>query len=199
MKVKEIFYTIQGEGRNAGRPAVFCRFTGCNLWSGLEEDRATAQCSFCDTDFNGGDKYTEEELIDAIDNLWPKGHNNKFVVFTGGEPALQLTSRVIYFLQKRGFEVSMETNGTIPPPAGYYWRTVSPKAGTPLNVTSGNELKVVWPQNIDLSELEKMNFRHRYLQPMDGHPDSLRITLEEVMKRPAWKLSLQTHKILGVR
>jgi 7-carboxy-7-deazaguanine synthase len=199
MKVKEIFYTIQGEGRNAGRPAVFCRFTGCNLWSGLEEDRATAQCRFCDTDFNGGEKYTEQELIDAIDNLWPDGHNNKLVVFTGGEPALQLTSQLVYRLEWRGFDVAVETNGTVSLPSGYYWRTVSPKAGTELKVTSGDELKVVWPQDIDLAELEKMNFRHRYLQPMDGYPDSLRITLEEVMKRPLWKLSIQTHKIIGVR
>lgn len=199
MKVKEIFYTIQGEGRNAGSPAVFCRFAGCNLWSGLEKDRSSAQCQFCDTDFVGGKKYTERELVSVIDSMWPKKQNNKFVVFTGGEPALQVTSGLIYHLQRSGFKVSIETNGTLPLPDGVYWKTVSPKAGTDLLITTGSEIKVVWPQEIDLTQLEKLNFRHRYLQPMDGYPNSTNITLEQVMKTPSWKFSLQTHKIIGVR
>lgn len=211
MKVKEIFYTIQGEGVNTGRPAVFCRFSGCNLWTGYEKDREKAVCKFCDTDFVGGEKYTEEELVAAIVNQWPtprdlddcaRGviHKHKpLVVFTGGEPGLQLTSSLIESLRKHNFNVSVETNGTVTLPKGVYWITVSPKFGSKLVQTKGNELKLVWPQPFNLDELLKLDFDHYWLQPMDGYDGSVQLTIDTVMKNPSWKLSLQTHKITGVR
>lgn len=211
MKVKEVFYTVQGEGYHSGRPAVFCRFTGCNLWSGREEDRTSAECKFCDTDFLGGDNYTENGLVQRIVDTWNGSSelddyaNNvfykqsPFVVFTGGEPGLQLTSTLIQKLRNRNFNCSVETNGTVELPKGVYWITVSPKWGTKLKQTSGHELKVVWPQPFNLAKLERLDFRHRYLQPMDGVDGSVQQTLEQVLSRPSWKLSLQTHKILGVR
>lgn len=213
MKIKEIFYSIQGEGRNAGRPAVFCRFVGCNLWSGREQDRASAICKFCDTDFLGGDDYTEDELVEKIVGTWgnvgdlvdfAKGiaaGGRPLVVFTGGEPGLQITTTILTALRKRGFDVAIETNGTVALPIGpVYHITVSPKAGTVIRQTFGHELKVVWPQNgIDLGAMEKLDFRNFYLQPMDGRPGSIQETLEMVLRNPMWKLSLQTHKIIGVR
>jgi 7-carboxy-7-deazaguanine synthase len=211
MKVKEIFYTLQGEGLNSGRPAVFCRFTGCNLWTGYEKDREKAVCKFCDTDFVGGESYTEEKLIEAIISHWPNPkelddcangviHKQKpLVVFTGGEPGLQITESLISTLRKHNFNVAIETNGTVELPKGTYWITVSPKYGSEIKQTKGNELKLVWPQPFDLGQLLELDFDHYWLQPMDGHPGALEKTIDAVMNNPAWKLSLQTHKIMGVR
>lgn len=213
MKVKEIFYTLQGEGRNTGRPAVFCRLVGCNLWSGREQDRETAICRFCDTDFLGGDDYTEDELVEKIIGTWgvvgdladcAKGiasGGRPLVVFTGGEPGLQLTTSILHTLRVRNFDVSVETNGTIALPIGpVYHITMSPKAGAPIKQTFGHEIKVVWPQDgIDLNALEKLDFRDHYLQPMAGVDGSLQATIDACLKNPMWRLSLQTHKIIGVR
>lgn len=211
MKIKEIFYSIQGEGHNTGRPAVFCRFVGCNLWSGLERDRPSAQCKFCDTDFVGGESIEEDELVKRIIDTWVGGKEledvakrknssgRPFVVFTGGEPGLQLTSSIIHKMRLSGFDVAVETNGTIKLPEGVYWITVSPKSGTKIAQTTGHEMKVVWPQDIDLKELQQLDFRYFYLQPMGGHHNSAQITVDMVMNNPAWRLSLQTHKIIGVR
>lgn len=209
--VKEIFYTLQGEGFHAGRPAVFCRFAGCNLWTGRDEDRATATCNFCDTDFVGtdgtdGDKYPNaEELADKIASLWPAGASplaKPFVVCTGGEPLLQLDTALIEALHQRGFEVAVETNGTQAPPPGIDWLCVSPKAGAELVVTTGDELKIVIPQDgINPEDFEKLDFRHFSVQPMDGpHKDeNLRLATAFCLRYPLWRLSLQTHKILGIR
>ena len=209
--VKEIFYTVQGEGAQAGHPAVFCRFSGCNLWSGKEEDRAKATCRFCDTDFRGGKRYTEQELIEAIRTTWggvasmsdcavSKVGSHPLCVFTGGEPALQLTESLIMGLIRENMSVAVETNGTIPLPPGAYWRTVSPKAGTILKQTSGNELKLVWPQpDIDTEYLRSLPFKHFYLQPMDGTEGALDATITKVLSDPRWNLSLQTHKMVGLR
>ncbi len=206
--VKEIFYTLQGEGAQAGRPAVFCRFAGCNLWSGREEDRAEAVCQFCDTDFVGmdgtaGGRYADAAaLADTIAAHWPGG-GRPFVVCTGGEPLLQLDEALIEALHARGFEVAVETNGTVAPaPAGLDWICVSPKAGAELRLTRGHELKLVIPQpGIDLEAMEKLDFTRFSLQPMDG-PDAARNTqaaLELCLARPQWQLSLQTHKLLDIR
>lgn len=206
--VKEIFYTLQGEGAQAGRPAVFCRFAGCNLWSGREEDRATAICRFCDTDFvgtdgSGGGRFPDAvALADAVAAVWPGG-GRPFVVCTGGEPLLQLDAALVEALHQRGFEVAVETNGTVASaPAGIDWVCVSPKAGAPLRLTAGHELKVVVPQpGIDLEALEELAFRRFAVQPMDG-PDAAantRLAVEICMRRPRWQLSLQTHKLLGIR
>lgn len=205
--VKEIFYTLQGEGAQSGRPAVFLRFAGCNLWSGREEDRATAICKFCDTDFvgtdgQGGGKFVgAEALADAVALTWKGEGERRFVVCTGGEPALQLDEPLIRALHDRGFEVAIETNGTLTLPAGLDWVCVSPKAGTPLKVCSGNELKLVFPQEgADPTEFEELNFEHFFLQPMDG-PDlarNTRLALEYCLAHPKWRLSLQTHKLLGI-
>lgn len=206
--VKEIFYTLQGEGTHAGRPAVFCRFSGCNLWTGRESDRASAVCKFCDTDFVGtdgelGGKYADSDgLAQVIDSLWPPAHPaNKFVVFTGGEPLLQLDEALIRAMHARGFEIAIETNGTIPVPPDVDWICVSPKAGSDLVVTKGNELKVVIPQvNQSIADYEALDFAHFYLQPMDG-PDverHTRLAIETCKKNPKWKLSLQTHKLLQI-
>ena len=208
-QVKEIFYTLQGEGSHAGRPAVFCRFAGCNLWSGREQDRAGAVCRFCDTDFIGtdgtlGGKFKEADaLARQIEALWPASDSaHRFVVMTGGEPLLQLDSALIDSLHARGFAIAVETNGTIAAPAGIDWLCVSPKAGAPWIQRQGHELKVVWPQPaLDWAELEAANFLYRYLQPMDS-PDRLRnldACIGLCLAQPAWRLSLQTHKITGIR
>jgi 7-carboxy-7-deazaguanine synthase (Cx14CxxC type) len=211
--VKEIFYTLQGEGAQAGRAAVFCRFSGCNLWSGREEDRSRAVCQFCDTDFvgvgpDGGRFKTATELADAIDRCWnggAHGYENsarKFVVCTGGEPLLQLDDSVIESLHQRGFEVAVETNGTRPAPQSLDWICVSPKAGAPFVQTSGNELKLVYPQADALPEsFAALAFQHFFLQPMDG-PDVAANTeraIEYCLRHPQWRLSIQTHKLVGVR
>lgn len=206
--VKEIFYTLQGEGAQAGRPAVFCRFSGCNLWSGREQDRATAVCRFCDTDFvgangEGGGKFAAPEaLAQAIDSLWPQQHPaRKYVVFTGGEPLLQLDTALIDAMHNHGFEIAIETNGTLEAPAGVDWICVSPKMGVPLRQTRGNELKVVVPQpGQSLAGYEELDFEHYYLQPMDGPllEQNTRLAIETCKARPNWKLSLQTHKLLQI-
>jgi 7-carboxy-7-deazaguanine synthase len=207
--VKEMFYTLQGEGMQAGRPAVFCRFSGCNLWSGLERDRASAVCRFCDTDFvgtdgSGGGKFTTpESLAEAVASHWPSdaAGGKPFVVCTGGEPLLQLDAPLISALRAKGFEIAVETNGTQPAPPGLDWICVSPKAAAPLALTSGDELKLVYPQSDALPEaFESLSFRHFLLQPMDG-PDrerNTRLALDYCLAHPRWRLSLQTHKILQI-
>jgi 7-carboxy-7-deazaguanine synthase len=206
--VKEIFYTLQGEGALTGRPAVFCRFAGCNLWSGREEDRASAACSFCDTDFVGtdgtdGGRYTDADaLADKVAALWPERTRGKFVVCTGGEPLLQLDEPLIDALHQRGFEIAIETNGTIAIPDDIDWVCVSPKGSNALVVTSGDELKVVIPQEgLDPLALGELGFRRFSVQPMDG-PDRARNTeraIDFCLKHPQWQLSLQTHKVTGIR
>lgn len=206
--VKEIFYTLQGEGGQAGRAAVFCRFAGCNLWSGLERDRATAVCTFCDTDFvgmdgEGGGKFaTAEALAAAVAARWPEGAGGTpYVVCTGGEPLLQLDEALIDALHRAGFEIAVETNGTIAPPDGLDWICVSPKADAEVVVTEGHELKLVFPQNLAMPDrFEGLEFQHFFLQPMDN-PDRLANTqaaTEYCMTHPKWRLSLQTHKIIGI-
>lgn len=207
--VKEIFYTLQGEGIQAGRPAVFCRFAGCNLWSGLERDRATAVCTFCDTDFvgtdgEGGGKFaTAGALAKVIAAQWPQGDRagRRFVVCTGGEPLLQLDEPLIHALHAEGFEIAVETNGTQPAPAGLDWICVSPKADAPLVLTGGHELKLVFPQALAPPErFDGMAFQHFLLQPMDG-PERVRNTQEAIAyckAHPQWRLSTQTHKVLGI-
>lgn len=207
--VKEIFYTLQGEGMHAGRPAVFCRFAGCNLWSGREQDRKHTICQFCDTDFVGtdgtlGGKFTDARALAArIASLWPAGkHSHRLAVLTGGEPLLQVDSPLIEALHLQEFEIAVETNGTIHAPEGIDWICVSPKAGAEWIQRNGNELKVVWPQGgLNLDELEAGSFAHRFLQPMDGpqRAENTAICIAECLARPAWKLSLQTHKITGIR
>ncbi|HWB48284.1 MAG TPA: 7-carboxy-7-deazaguanine synthase [Stellaceae bacterium] len=206
--VKEIFYTLQGEGALTGRPAVFCRFAGCNLWSGREEDRAAAACTFCDTDFVGmdgtaGGRYADAAaLADKIAALWPEGQGARFVVCTGGEPLLQLDAPLIDALHRRGFAVAIETNGTLPLPTGLDWVCVSPKGGNPLAVTAGDELKIVVPQpGLDPLALAGLGFRRFSVQPMDG-PDRTRnteIAIAFCLEHPQWQLSLQTHKMAGIR
>ena len=207
--VKEIFYTLQGEGANAGTPAVFCRFAGCNLWSGREADRAGAVCNFCDTDFVGADgpgggKFSDAQaLARAVEAAWPAGvASHRFVVCTGGEPLLQLDHGAIEAFHARGFRVAIETNGTLAPPAGVDWVCVSPKASAALALRSGNELKLVYPQDDALPErFESLAFDHFFLQPMDG-PARARNTREAIdycLAHPRWRLSLQSHKIIGIR
>jgi 7-carboxy-7-deazaguanine synthase len=217
--VKEIFYTLQGEGAHAGRPAVFCRFAGCNLWSGREEDRASATCTFCDTDFigtdgSGGGKFTTaDELADAVARCWPSDNAHlagslascdravRYVVCTGGEPLLQLDIDAVEAFHARGFEIAVETNGTKLPPAGVDWICVSPKAGAELMLKSGHELKLVFPQlNAMPDRFSHLDFQRFYLQPMDG-PDQQRNTqlaMQYCLDHPQWRLSLQTHKLLGI-
>ena len=206
--VKEIFYTLQGEGVHAGRPAVFCRFAGCNLWSGREEDRATAVCTFCDTDFvgvgpEGGRFATASALAAAVAARWPDvPEGRRFVVCTGGEPLLQLDEAAIEALHSLGFEVAVETNGTVALPRGLDWVCVSPKADSSLVVSGGDELKLVFPQDAAPPErFTGMDFRHWYLQPMDG-PRLREATAGAVaycLAHPRWRLSVQTHKVTGVR
>jgi 7-carboxy-7-deazaguanine synthase len=205
--VKEIFLTLQGEGAQTGRRAVFCRFAGCNLWSGREEDRAGAVCKFCDTDFVGtggtkGGKYTAEDLAKTIEQEWGDDRHHRFVVLTGGEPLLQVDEAMIAALHGVGFEIAVETNGTIEPPAGLDWICVSPKAGAELVVQTGNELKLVFPQQGAAPEdFVDFAFEHFSLQPMDG-PNVGENTAQAVaycIQHPQWRLSLQTHKALGIR
>jgi 7-carboxy-7-deazaguanine synthase (Cx14CxxC type) len=207
--VKEIFYSIQGEGFYSGRPAVFCRFAGCNLWSGKEADRANAICKFCDTDFVGGDGpeggqfETPEALVARIVKLWPEKKSSRpFVVFTGGEPLLQLDSGLIGVLHEKGFEVAVETNGTILPPEGIDWICVSPKAGAKLLLRSGQELKLVFPQEgAGPEKYAMLNFNHFFLLPMDSpeQETNTRLALDYVLAHPQWRLSLQVHKILSIK
>ena len=223
--VKEIFYTLQGEGAQTGRAAVFCRFAGCNLWSGREADRASAICKFCDTDFAdtsgpGGGKFaTAEMLADAVASKWgvlgipclkseTRGtrtsgiaQGKPYVVCTGGEPLLQLDEPLIDALHARGFEIAVETNGTVAAPAGLDWICVSPKAGALLKQTTGDELKLVYPQlGAEPERFEALNFRHFFLQPMDGpvREANTRLALEYCLAHPRWRMSLQTHKLLGI-
>ena len=207
--VKEIFYTLQGEGANAGTPAVFCRFAGCNLWSGRAADRAGAVCDFCDTDFvgtdgPGGGRFADAgALADAVAAAWTgAGAGRRFVVCTGGEPLLQLDRAAVDALHARGFRVAIETNGTLAPPAGIDWICVSPKAQAPVVITAGDELKLVYPQPAALPErFEHLAFEHFFLQPMDG-PARARNTREAVdycLAHPRWRLSIQSHKMIGIR
>ncbi|HSW16228.1 MAG TPA: 7-carboxy-7-deazaguanine synthase [Ramlibacter sp.] len=208
--VKEIFYTLQGEGAQAGMPAVFCRFAGCNLWSGREEDRAEAACRFCDTDFVGtdgtlGGKYRDAPaLADLIEAQWPAGDRaHRLVVLTGGEPLLQLDAALIEALHARSFRIAVESNGTLAAPAGIDWLCVSPKAGAPWIQQQGQELKLVWPQPaLDLAAMASTgHFGQRFLQPMDGPEQAanIAICIEACLQDPRWRLSLQTHKISGIR
>jgi 7-carboxy-7-deazaguanine synthase len=206
--VKEVFLTLQGEGANAGRTAVFCRFAGCNLWSGREADRATAQCQFCDTDFvgtdgtRGGSYRSADVLADAIENEWGDGIGNRFVVLTGGEPLLQIDDALLHALHARAFSIAVETNGTVDPPGGLDWLCVSPKAGTELRIRSGDELKLVYPQpGAPPEAFAGLAFERFSLQPMDG-PELAGNTARAIdycLHHPQWRLSLQTHKTLGIR
>lgn len=205
--VKEIFYTLQGEGRQAGRPAVFCRFAGCNLWTGREQDRNKATCTFCDTDFvgvdgPGGGKFaTPQDLAARIADHWPEGATQRFVVCTGGEPLLQLDAPLIHALHDHGFEIAVESNGTVKAPEGIDWLCVSPKANAPLIQTSGDELKLVFPQDQNHPDhFVDLAFTHRYLQPMDG--EALASNTEAAVAfckaDPRWRLSVQSHKLIGI-
>jgi 7-carboxy-7-deazaguanine synthase (Cx14CxxC type) len=206
--VKEIFYTLQGEGAQAGRAAVFCRFAGCNLWSGREEDRAAAVCRFCDTDFfgvdgSGGGRFeAAEDLAQAIRGQWPVDRGgSRFVVCTGGEPLLQLDRVLIDVLHEHDFEIAVETNGTIAAPEGIDWVCVSPKAGSVMVQKSGDELKLVFPQaNAQPQAFEQLPFSNFFLQPMDGpeREANTRLAVRYCMEHPQWRLSLQTHKMLGI-
>ena len=207
-RIKEIFYSIQGEGYYSGRPAVFCRFAGCNLWSGKEEDRKKATCSFCDTDFlgtdgpEGGIYENAGQLSQCIAKLWPQSEDHRFVVCTGGEPLLQTDSALVDALHREGFEIAVETNGTISVPPGIDWICVSPKSHAKVLQTSGHELKLVYPQDgAEPRQYEKLDFRHFFLQPVDGpgRDSAVMQTLAYVLAHPRWRISLQLHKILGVR
>jgi len=207
--VKEIFYTLQGEGANTGTPAVFCRFAGCNLWTGREVDRAGAACNFCDTDFvgtdgPGGGKFASPQaLASAIEAAWPvDGRGHRFVVCTGGEPLLQLDAAAIAALHGRGFRVAIETNGTLPAPEGVDWVCVSPKANAALALERGDELKLVFPQSDAPPErFERLAFEHFFLQPMDGPSldGNTRKAIDYCLAHPRWRLSIQSHKIIGIR
>ncbi len=205
--VKEIFLTLQGEGGQAGRAAVFCRFAGCNLWSGREQDRETAVCTFCDTDFvgmdgpGGGRFATADDLAAAVEAAWIGGPGERLVVLTGGEPLLQVDAGLVEALHRRGFSLALETNGTLPVPAGVDWICVSPKADAPVVQTRGQELKLVFPQpGVDPARFEELDFERFLLQPMDG-PDRARNTEAAIaycLAHPRWRLSVQTHKYLGI-
>jgi 7-carboxy-7-deazaguanine synthase len=205
--VKECFLTLQGEGVQSGSRAVFLRFAGCNLWSGREQDRATAQCNFCDTDFvgtdgEGGGKFSDADgLADRVAAIWGEQAGARLVVITGGEPMLQLDSQLIEALHARGFRVAVESNGTLPAVDGIDWLCISPKAGTDVVQRSGNELKLVWPQaGVDPAELETWDFAHFLIQPMDCEDGAaaLDAAIRLVMERPQWRLSLQAHKLIGL-
>ena len=204
--VKEIFYTLQGEGVHTGRPAVFLRFAGCNLWNGLESHRASAICKFCDTDFVGldglhGGKYEAEGLVEMIRSLWPDPAIPVYLVCTGGEPALQMDQSLVDAFHRAGIIIAVETNGTLPLPHGIDWICVSPKSNTSLAITSGNELKLVYPQeDAQPEQFEHLDFEHFSLQPMDGPLAKINTAkcLEYCRNHPRWKLSLQTHKILEI-
>ena len=207
--VKEIFYTLQGEGANAGTPAVFCRFAGCNLWSGREADRASAACNFCDTDFvgtdgSGGGRFANAaEVADAVEREWPGGvAAHRLVVCTGGEPLLQLDAPLVAAFHERGFRIAVETNGTVPAPAGLDWVCVSPKATQALAIEHGDELKLVYPQpEAPPERFAALDFRHFFLQPMDGpaREANTRAAIDYCLRHPRWRLSLQSHKIIGIR
>ena len=205
--VKEIYFTMQGEGFHTGKHAVFCRFSGCNLWSGLEKDRKNAICNFCDTDFVGtdgvnGSKYINaDKLSNQIEKVWGNFNGEKFIVFTGGEPLLQLDKKLIDTLHNKGFKIAIETNGTLLPPENIDWICVSPKKGAKFNLKFGNELKLVYPQKeFDPKQFKDLRFDHFFLQPMDG--DSLQKNILQCVsyciENPLWRLSLQTHKIMGI-
>jgi 7-carboxy-7-deazaguanine synthase (Cx14CxxC type) len=200
--VHEIFYTLQGEGANTGRPAVFCRFAGCNLWTGRESDRATAICKFCDTEFVGGDSFkSPEALVSAVVSHWPSAER-PFVVCTGGEPLLQLDSALVAAFHEAGCEIAIETNGTRLPPPGIDWVCVSPKANAPFVLTQGDELKLVYPQaGADPERYATLAFRHFFLQPMDGpaRDANTQKAIAYCLTHPQWRLSMQTHKVLGLR
>ena len=205
--VKECFLTLQGEGVQSGRRAVFLRFAGCNLWSGREADRATADCRFCDTDFvgtdgEGGGKFaTAEALADRVETVWAGGDEQRLVVITGGEPMLQLEAALVDTLHARGFRVAMESNGTLPAAAGIDWLCISPKAGTEVVQRSGDELKLVWPQEgIEPAELEDWDFANFLVQPMDcaDREAAVEAAIALAMARPKWRLSLQAHKVVGL-
>lgn len=215
--VKEAFYSLQGEGARAGRASVFCRFAGCNLWSGREQDRAGSRCTFCDTDFigtdgqNGGKFSDAEKLADHLNSLWPEpvspaSSSRRYVVFTGGEPLLQVDPPLIEAMHARGFEIAVETNGTLPAPAGIDWICVSPKGDNTLVLTQGDELKLVYPQAaLDPERFTHFSFTHFFLQPMDLAPgaiasdrDPMAATVDYCLAHPRWRLSLQTHKIAGI-
>lgn len=209
-RVKEIYYTLQGEGANTGRPAVLCRFSGCNLWSGREADRAAALCGFCDTDFAGTDGpgggifASPEALTAAVAEQWPAAGVGlrPFVVLTGGEPLLQVDRQLLDALHRMGFEIAVETNGTLDPPAGIDWICVSPKAGASLRIRRGDELKLVYPQRgLEPEVFENLEFRYFYLQPVDGPARAANtdLALRYCLEHPKWRLSLQAHKILGIR
>ena len=211
-QVKEIFYTLQGEGANAGKPAVFCRFAGCNLWSGREQDRANAVCQFCDTDFVGTDgslgaRYDNAAALAAqIEKLWPDGEvGSRFVVLTGGEPLLQVDDALVATLHARHFKIAVETNGSLLAPEGIDWICVSPKAGAPWLQRSGQELKLVWPQDglswSDAQAMQALPFENHYLQPQDNllRAKNTEICIGLCLQNPIWNLSLQTHKITGIR
>jgi len=206
--VKECFLTLQGEGVQSGSRAVFLRFAGCNLWSGREQDRATARCTFCDTDFvgtdgEGGGKFRNaDELAAHVESLWGGGSEQRLVVITGGEPMLQLDDALVDALHTRGFRVAVETNGTLPAVSGLDWICVSPKAGTEVVQRQGNELKLVWPQEgVDPAELERWSFDHFLVQPMDcsERDEALDAAIRLAMDRPKWRLSLQAHKVVGLQ
>lgn len=206
--VKEMFYSLQGEGRHTGRPAVFCRFAGCNLWSGRERDRASAKCTFCDTDFvgtdgDGGGRFADSHsLAAAIDEMWGGGETERFVVLTGGEPLLQVGAELVSALHERGFEIALETNGSLAAPAEIDWITVSPKGTTPLAQSSGNELKLVFPQvGVDPVSFEGLAFEHFLLQPRDDaeRESNTAAAIAFCLQNPRWRLSLQTHKFMGIR
>jgi 7-carboxy-7-deazaguanine synthase (Cx14CxxC type) len=204
--IKEIFYTLQGEGAHTGRPAIFCRFLGCNLWTGREEDRMKAICQFCDTDFigtdgiNGGKFHDAPSLAAYLSEFWPD-NNRKFIVCTGGEPLLQLDQTLIDELHKNNFEIAVETNGTILPPEGIDWICVSPKAGSEFKLKKGNEIKIVYPQkNMNPKDFEHLDFSHFYIQPMDGPElqENIKSAIDFCKTNTIWKLSLQTHKLLNI-
>jgi 7-carboxy-7-deazaguanine synthase len=205
-KIKEIYYTIQGEGFHTGRPALFCRFAGCNLWSGREEDRDKAICKFCDTDFWGtdgvnGGRYTSSNLTQKLLSLWPETSEKPFVVCTGGEPGLQIDQELIDTLHQHHFEIAIETNGTVNLPDGIDWICVSPKADTDIIITKGNELKLVYPQKENTPEIFlHLDFDHFFLQPLDdvNQSQNTKACIGYCMKNPKWKLSVQTHKVLGI-
>lgn len=205
--VREIFYTLQGEGANAGTAAVFCRFAGCNLWSGREADRAGAVCQFCDTNFvgtdgeGGGSFECASQLVDAILSHWCGGDDYRFVVLTGGEPTLQVDDELVSALQRARFRIGIETNGTRPLPFGIDWICVSPKAGTELKVTSGHELKLIYPQHgLSPESVAGLHFANRFLQPLDGprREDHTALAVAYCKAHPEWRLSLQTHKLIGI-
>ena len=205
--VKEIYYTLQGEGYHTGRPSIFLRFSGCNLWTGLEKDRKKALCYWCDTDFVGtdginGGKHTAKQILEIILKLWPKSIDSRpYVILTGGEPLLQVDGKIISALHERGFEIGVETNGTITPPKGIDWICVSPKANTKLILKEGNELKLVYPhKGISPKDYENLKFDHFYIQPLDDNNKNSNIIESKkfVKLNPLWKLSIQYHKVLGI-